>query len=155
MVFSSVSDIRVAKKFDSIFLNLKENYGCSYLFYLKEVSGVKTSYSSNREWYDIYVGQGMINQCPLLRVTQEKLKRQNGILLWDHVKPVSPEERTIVGIKEELDICNGITFGIEVNGKQEYLGLASEKYNVDFPRAILEDNIFIRLQLEKLRLLEK
>ena len=62
-------------EFSRILRNLYEDYGCSYMFYLNEFNNHRISFSSNAEWYELYVGRGLISHCPLLKITEEKIKK--------------------------------------------------------------------------------
>lgn len=65
-------------------------------------------------WMDAYINKSLIDSCPLIRIGLQKMeasKTSNVVLRWNDVLPISSNEKNTVGIRNEFNICNGISFG--------------------------------------------
>lgn len=143
----------VADVFKNIFYELQIKFDCEYLFYHYEYANFKLVLSTQPEWMDAYVNGSLIQNCPLIRVGLQKLdaSRSSSVLLrWNDVASISREEKNTVGIRNEFNICNGISFGRRLYGVSEYFGLASNAKNYDFPLQITLRSMYIRSLMNKL-----
>lgn len=139
--------------FFNLYNEIENSFECTYLFYKFELNNYKFIFSSNMEWINLYVNQSLINQCPLFRVGAQKIqssKTKNVMLRWNDVKPISKDERNIVGLRNEFNICNGISLGREIGFSSDCLGLAADRMNLDFPRQIISNSLAIRKIMDKM-----
>ena len=132
---------------------LKNSFDCNYVFYQYQYKNFKLSFVTHTEWMDLYINNSLINNCSLIRVGLQKIassKTNNVILRWNDVTPISKKEKNTNGLRDEFNICNGISFGRKIFGASDYFGMAADKRNFDFPRNIIINSFRVRQLVDKL-----
>jgi len=153
MKYFNLTQENINKTFSDLYREIESTFECTYLFYKCELQGYEFIFASNMEWMDLYVNQSLIKQCPLFRVGVKKIqtsKTKSVMLRWNDVKPISRDERNIVGLRNEFNICNGISLGRQIGKASDYLGLAADRLNFNFPSQIIRDSLKIREIMNKL-----
>lgn len=142
--------------FNDIYSALERLLSCTYLFYMFENTDIskRITFSTNLEWQSVYVNDNLIINCPLLYVGRNQMERSKSkstILRWNDVTPSSKAQKNVMGIRDEFNIANGISFAREYLGIREMVGIASDVRNDGFSRDVILHMNTINAYLLQLR----
>lgn len=108
---------------------------CTYLTYMVEWPERKIYFSSNVDWRNIFINNGLINICPIYANAFEGIKtRKLVISAWDNVRHDAGEQRDVMDLRSHFNIGHGLGLAINRADVRESLVFASTIRNENFHR---------------------
>lgn len=118
---------------DDLYYVLLRSCNCTYLTYMIEWSGRKIYFSSNSDWRDVFIDNGLINICPIYGNAFEGIRTRKVVVsAWDHVDHDRGEQRDIRDLRNHFNIGHGLGLAMDRDGVRESLVFASTIKNLNF-----------------------
>ncbi len=149
--------LSVSSKFDLIFKDAYENIGCNYINYQLENLHTKKHclFQSNKEWNYLYLNEGYINECHILKRGRDALEKgkKNLILPLDFIMPKNKNERRVSEIRLRFGIGSGISFSKEFLYFREHVTFCGAFKDVNYTYYLIENLTTVKSYIESLRTL--
>ena len=112
---------------------------CNHMFFSIEnrITKERLEFSTRPDWQKYYIGEKLIDNCPLYATTVMYPRRSNQesfFFLWNKVVPEGRKQRQVVELRKEAGIANGISLTKQIGIYQAMLGIGTDPKNNELER---------------------